>query len=715
MQGLVTVGLSLVGGQTLRNQIDDLATTENRHMVLGTRVRLQARGCMSALSSLDLSGLSRGLSDGNSMIVPLAIWGIHRVAAGVVGMATSSPPERLAWSQRIHRWAPRVVTGAMVVTAAVATILQPLASVGLLLHALVAIADRQRWISSAVSSRLLMASTVAGLAIGLMFGPLLIKAFLALEVLAFVLRRLGSVQERLGMGKPQPVQGNPRAGEPLVQSLMREQIPAEQSRPNLIRAQLQTTSRMFRATSPDIWTGEQVLPEEQWQPTFERVRAELQALEELERAWQREQSRFAPVLAAIQQLNQLQHRDADESWNELPPELIEHTFTRYEAKLRSLRDALGQLELNDRLALQETDADMEARFTSLRLACDERDYRSGAGMSALWSSLGVLQRNTVNFLDRHGFTGLRNELNIVRDEFGHDGRSVISGVLEAFSHLNARAADGDFGPGSIRDPEMAKRGWGACLAALSSLVPAESALERKAVAMKLITQLVAASDSCSAATLRAIQDTYAAAIGIDRLSEGFLGFLQTIRSEEVASWSQNTWLRLPKRALEAMAEYGIPGSRMLSRWLARPTVEKSLAGAEAMPWLETSYEASKGLVRRSQLSDYELVSLSLTRLAHLSKDEITARLGEVGLVSDQAVVYLLSEEGRVAWHAALRQQEFRDWVMQQLPEWSERNLQQLALPDPQQLARPEGFVVPDRLWLAALLLMRRSGILMDRS
>lgn len=91
---------------------------------------------------------------------------------------------------------------------------------------------------------------------------------------------------------------------------------------------------------------------------------------------------------------------------------------------------------------------------------------------------------------------------------------------------------------------------------------------------------------------------------------------------------------------------------------------------------------------------------------------------------DQAVHFLLTPEGRRAWHSALGRSEFREWIQHQVPALRDQ-LDQLALPSAEELEQlmqqqrqpfgvQQGEVMPQRLWVAAILLLDYCDLLTHR-
>jgi hypothetical protein len=723
MQAATTLGLSLVAGKDIANHLDDLAFVEGRHTGLARRIRVQVQAAFSACALLE--SVDPGVSLGSLQRL------VRPVLLGCEGMLSILRASRFGsdqtWRNRIDAvrvYLPRVVAGALLTAAAASALTDPLAAVGPIAHAGAVVGERLGICSPAVASRAAMASTLAALLLGFGKGSLIIRSVLAVEVAAFVAGRIGAVRSKLGLSLPQP------NGQPLAPRELRElQQALPQQRMERLLARTGPSQGALAERGTSIWSLEGRTPSPaMWPALIEPLCRQLEELgREHEEQLQQRQA-LAPWLASHHRLQACLAISCQELREPASPEILSRQHQSLQRAWADWRQAWSQQGVQ---ALVQMDYP-EPLFAEHSGLIDRAFAGHPDSLQSLEQFLLRAQARAFEPFDDQSKSWLFVELAQAANELPPHPNGVVAAVLRAFQQMNDRFSKQNFGPGSLLRPDCAQKGWGRCLESLHRFATSDPSMERRRETLRLMSKLVLESDSCSAATLRAIQDCHDAAVGIDRLKEGFFGSLQTIRAEELASWKRNSYFSLLQNGLSRLGRLGISISQRWIARLGRPTVENALSGAEALPWLSSSYTQVLPLVRRKQLSDWACKTLAAQIALTAIRASTEARLSSPSTLLMSALAYLTSPSGREAWHASLQKPEFRAWLTQQ---GGVEDLESLVLPDPSSGGHANGEenvgqpaeaplvnplrpsrgspeeALPAPLWRSALLLLAYSGCL----
>jgi hypothetical protein len=748
MSSTVSIAVSLYQGRAIRDHIEDLSLVEGRHSSWAARMAVQVQTATTAAAIFASAAVAAGRASlaGRATLIPLAVLGIESALA-LVGRFLKAGSQAAGLVRKLSALLPRVMAVALVVSTLALALLQPLAGIGLALHGVVALAERRQWISARAVSCLLTATTVAGLGLGIAFGSPLIKALLAVEVLAFVGRRLGAVKQALGLTPPASVEGHdpqmPRVRETL--GLWADEQPiawdeAISPLPALERQVAGVFSGLRSPTSPSLWSvshreasGVEVrsLDKSDWIAQVERLTGRLVGWNQrLQDRSQREHC-TAPLTGALRQaqsamigLKSCIERQRAGSGAD-PAQLLNRS--RLQAALPQIHQQRQNMpdEVQEAVIEAFPADDQLDLHQSIERAANEGETRH---LGEIEQRLVQQSQSLRNYVEGNTPDWLHQEIVAAAADLPVHPEGAVHAVLAAFERLNQQFLAGDFGPGSISSPEKAQQGWGHCLQLMREILlneGAEVSQERQAVVLRAIAQLVAKTqDSCSGAILSAIEECFDTLRSVDRLREGFLGFLRRVGTEEASEWERNV-VRWPRDLLHSLANLGLPGAQSLRALMGRPDASTAMAGAERMPWLSTSQTAALSMVRRSQVTDSEVGGLAVQVLSGWKmRSEVAARLSSVRLLVDQAAHFLMTPEGRMAWHHALATPEFREWLGNQLPGQRDQ-LDQLALPSAEELRQlvggqqrfgvATGEVMPRRLWVAALLLLDHCALFKQRA
>lgn len=736
MIATVSLAVSLHQGRAIRDHIEDLSLVEGRHTKLPERLATQFRTASAAATTLASVALAAGRASlaGRAAVIPMVMMAAEGALA-LVGSCVDQGSRVASIVHALGRILPKLTALALVASTVSLAILQPLAGLGLAVHGLVALAERRQWISARVVTALLLATTVAGLALGLAFGSPLIQGLLVIEVLAFAARRMGAMKRALGLTPPAApastpqtshvlaALGFPAGAQPIDWNEMLPGLPLLEDRV------AGNFSGLERPEGTSLWEvaegnpnreATRSLPRGEWGAQAGRICQQLTGWNERLRSKSQREQQTARLAHALHQMQGqievlkgwIQRRDIVNVAREAQE--LQNILDLFRREISNLpQDVQTRL---GRALVEDLEVRPEGQTVEQIVAEQER---------RLCQQAQSLRR----YVEGETNGWVSDELAAAAVDLPLHPHGRASTVLGAFEQLNQQFSEGNFGPGSISSPQRAQQGWGRCLQLMGELLAgegdrAEASLERQVIVLRAIAQLVHKThDGCSGVVLAAIEECFDSLRGVDRLQEGFRGFLRRVGTEEAAEWERNA-VRWPRDLLQSLDGLGLPGVGSLRAHLGRPDGATAMTGAERMPWLNTSQTEALSMVRRSAVSDLEVGILATQVFSGWwSRAEVRSRLGSLQLLLDQAVHFLLTPEGRMAWHQALGQPEFRQRIHEQVPALQDQ-LDQLALPDALELENlmtqqglfgvRRGEVMPRRLWFAALLLLDHCALLRQR-